>query len=589
MTGRTVVERFEEQAGRRPDAPAVVCGDERLTYAELNERANRVAGGLRAQGVGLESLVGLCLERSVELAVAMLAIAKSGAAYVALDPQHPEDRLRYLVEDSGAVCVVGEAGSDAGRTVPTLTTGQLARPSDGNPPLAAGPGNALYVVYTSGSTGQPKAVVMAHGPTARLMRWAGRRYRLDGTVLQYFPITSDVCSYEFFSTWWAGGCAVIAQEADRMDVPALAGLVRRHRIGTVLLPGAVLEELARHGREHPEDVAGIREIVTTGDRLTIGAHLRAMCAGPDGPTLDNQWGSTEVNVVTALRLTAPADSWPASPRIGSPVSGGRIHVLDEHLRQVPVNVPGDLYVGGGQLARGYLGRPDVTAASFLPDPFAAEPGARMYRTGDRGRWRPDGTLEFLGRADFQLKVHGYRVEPGEIETVLREHPGVARAAVTAHPAASGLRLAAHVSAVPGGRAPEPAELLEFLRGRLPDHMVPQACVVLDRLPLTATGKVDRKALPEPGFDAVRYVPPRDGIDRRIVEVWQEVLGRAVIGIQDNFFELGGHSLLIPQVVHRVNQAFGARLPLRSLFRAQTVRAMADEVRAGTAAPPGPGA
>ncbi|MGV9695827.1 non-ribosomal peptide synthetase [Streptomyces sp. NPDC003470] len=582
----TVVERFEDRARRHPDALAVVCGGERLTYGELNARANGVAEGLRARGIGVESRVGLCLGRTADLPLALLGIAKSGAAYVTLDPQQPADRLAFLAEDAGAACVVVEPDAPTGRPVPALTVKQLSGASAADPPLAAGPGNALYVVHTSGSTGRPKAVVMDHGPTARLMRWTERRYRLDGRVLQYFPVTSDVCSYEFLSTWWAGGCAVMAEESDRFDVSALAELIRRHAVGTVLLPGAVLEELARHARRRPRDVASVREVVTTGDRLTVSDHLRAMCAAlGDGVVLDNQWGSTEVNVVTALRLTAPQDRWPTTPSIGSPVSGGKIHVLDERLRRVPVNVPGDLYVGGGQLARGYLGRPGATAASFLPDPFTDRPGGRMYRTGDRGRWRPDGTLEFLGRADFQIKIHGYRVEPGEIEGALRDHPSVARAAVTARATDAGVRLAAYVSPPAGEAAPDADALLDFLRTRLPDHMVPHACLVLDRLPSTSTGKVDRKALPEPRFEADGPAPPRDETDRRIVAVWQEVLGRADFGIRDNFFDLGGHSLLIPQVVLRVNRELGVTLPLRVLFRSQTVRALADEVRAaGTGRP-----
>ncbi|GGS14625.1 hypothetical protein GCM10010252_62630 [Streptomyces aureoverticillatus] len=576
----TVVARFEDRARLHPDAPAVICGTEQLTYAELNTRANSVAAGLRARGVRAESRVGLCLERTADLPVALLGIAKSGAAYVTLDPQQPRERLVFLAEDAGAACVVVEPEAPPGWPMPAPTVKDLSGGADTNPPLAAGPANALYVVHTSGSTGRPKAVVMEHGPTARLMRWTRRRYRLDGFVLQYFPITSDVCSYEFLSTWWAGGCAVMATESDRFDVSALAELVRRHAVDTLLLPGAVLEELARLARRRPHHVASVRQIVTTGDRLTVSDPLRSLCAEPgDGVVLDNQWGSTEVNVVTALRLGGPPGDWPGTPSIGSPVSGGKIHVLDERLRRVPINVPGDLYVGGGQLARGYLGRPDLTAAAFLPDPFADRPGGRMYRTGDRGRWRPDGTLEFLGRADFQVKVHGYRVEPGEIEGALRDHPAVGRAAVTARSTDNGVRLTAYAAPPAGEDAPDPADLLDFLRARLPAHMVPRACVVLDRLPSTATGKVDRKALPEPRAEADGPTPPRDETDRRIVAMWQEVLGRADIGIRDNFFDLGGHSLLVPQVVLRVNREFGVSLSLRALFRSQTVRALADEVRA----------
>ncbi|MDT8914694.1 non-ribosomal peptide synthetase [Amycolatopsis sp. PS_44_ISF1] len=555
----TVTERFARVARRTPDAPALIAGGTRLSYSEIAERAARLAGALAARGAGPETLVAVSLRRTADLPVTLLAVATAGAAYVALDPAHPAERRHGLTADSGALLVI--ADEDDGYPAPVVTVTDLER-APVAPVAATGPGNALYVVYTSGSTGRPKGVVMPHGPTATLMRWAEDRYPQAPVALQYFPVTSDVCSYELWSTWWAGGCAVLADETDRLDPDRVAALIERHGVTTVLLPGAMLDEVAAR---RPR---GLRQVITTGDRLAVTDAIRAL-----GVPVDNQWGSTEVNVVTAQRLEPPPEHWPDAPGIGGPVSGGRIHVLDGRLRPVPVGVPGELYVGGPQPARGYLGLPGRTAAAFLPDPFTG-PGARMYRTGDRGRWRPDGTLEFLGRTDFQLKVHGYRVEPGEIEAVLREHPAVRRSVVVAHRTGAGPRLAGYVSPVEG-RKVDDAGLREHLRRRLPDQLVPDALVVLPRLPLTSTGKVDRAALPVPASGAAGSAAPRHETDERILAVWREVLGRDDIGVRDSFFDLGGHSLLCVQVLSRVNREFAVELPLSSLFSHRTVAGLAD--------------
>ncbi|MGA4844124.1 amino acid adenylation domain-containing protein [Streptomyces sp. G45] len=570
----TVIGRFEEQARATPDATALVAGATRWTYREADERAERMAAALTGRGIGVETRVAVCLPRTAELPLTLLAIAKAGAVAVGLDPDHPAERLRLLAADSGAALVVtaGPDAADGDWPVPVATVADLDAPTNAPPGgrHRAGPRNALYVVYTSGSTGRPKGVVMDHGPTARLMHWAAQRYAPAPVALQYFPVTSDVCAYEMWSTWWTGGTLVLADERDRYDTDRLAALVETHRITTVLLPGAVLGELAAR---HPERLGSLTEVITTGDRLVITDAIRAL-----GVRVDNQWGSTEVNVVTAGRLSPPAAHWPTLPGIGAPVSEARIYVLDERLRPMPTRVPGDLYVAGPPLARGYLGRPDLTAASFLPDPFAGEPGARMYRTGDRGRWRTDGTLEFLGRADFQLKVHGYRVEPGEIETVLEAHPAVSRAAVTALAdgtgGGDGVRLVAHLE-TPGL---DTDALLDWLGDRLPAHMTPRDFVTLPVLPTTATGKIDRGALPAPERSSADG-SPRHAVDARIAEVWAEVLGHRDFGVRDDFFALGGHSLLCVEVLHRVARDLGVELPLRVMFTHRTVARLADAVAA----------
>ncbi|MGV9695832.1 amino acid adenylation domain-containing protein [Streptomyces sp. NPDC003470] len=575
----TVVGRFAEQARRTPDAPALIAHGSRWTYREIDERAERMAAALRGRGIGVESRVAVCLPRTADLPVTLLAVARAGAAYVPLDPEHPAQRLRLLAADSGAALVVTSRTSGTDWPAPVVTVADLDVPADtAHPhtpaeahagPHVAGPANALYVVHTSGSTGRPKGVVMHHGPTARLMHWAAQRYASAPVALQYFPVTSDVCSYELWSTWWTGGTVVLADERDRFDAARLAALIETHRITTVLVPGTVLNELAAH---HPERLGTLTEVVTTGDRLVVTDAIRAL-----GVRVDNQWGSTEVNVVTAGRLSPPAADWPTLPGIGAPVSEARIYVLDDRMRPVPTRVPGHLYVGGPPLARGYLGRPGLTAASFLPDPFANEPGARMYRTGDRGRWRPDGTLEFLGRADFQLKVHGYRVEPGEIETALEAHPQVARAAVGAPSDGTGTRLVAHLQA-PGV---DVGALRDWLGERLPAHLTPQDFVVLDALPTTATGKIDRGALPAPERSPSDTAPRHD-VDERIAGIWGELLGHRDFGIHDDFFALGGHSLLCVEVLHRVGRLFDVDLALRVMFTHRTVARLADAVAAARA-------
>jgi amino acid adenylation domain-containing protein len=575
----TVTRRFDCHVRDTPDAPALVCGDIRLTYRELDRRAEQLAAGLRARGIGIGALVAVCLPRELDLPVALLAVARSGAGYVGLEPTDPPGRLREMVRESGAVAVLTDSSvATDDWPVPSVTLTELARAgraATAAPLPVAGADDVLYVLFTSGATGRPKGVVMSHGPTARLMAWAGRRYRSCPVALAYFPVTSDVFSYELWSTWWTGGCVVLATETERFDVAVLADRIAEHGVTTLLLPGAMLDTLAAVRLDH---LGSVTEVITTGDRLRITEPIRQWAE--QGIRLDNQWGSTEVNVVTAGRLERVDRPWPTMPGIGSPVSGGRIYVLDEHLRPAPVGVPGDLYVGGTQLAHGYLGRPDLTASAFLPDPYAATAGTRMYATGDRGRWLEDGTLRFLGRADLQVKVHGYRVEPGEIEAVLAEHPDIARAAVVARSTDLGVRLAAYLLAAPGHATPATPALREWLAHRLPDHMMPAALTWLDTLPTTGTGKIDRRALPEIDFEAAERTPARDEVDQTIIDIWQEALGRTDVGISNNFFDLGGHSLLIPQVIYRMNKEFGVDLPLRTLFRVQTVMELADEINAG---------
>lgn len=563
-----------------PDDLAFIFGGAVLTYAELNVRANEMAWWLRAKSVGPESVVGIMMRRGQLLATAILGVMKAGGAYLPLDPDDPPARRSQMLLDAGAVLtIVDEApdGEGQGSSL-CITPCDLSTYPGSDPVQLAHADNMLYVVYTSGSTGQPKGIAMCHGPTVRLMRWSGRVHRKRARTLHYFPITSDVGSYELMATWLSGGCVVMASEQDRYDIGRLSALIEKYEIETVLLPFSTLDQLARSYPGNAGSLSSLSEIVTTGDRLVVTPAIRAMCDALGVELLENQWGSTEINVVTAARMLQPAQEWPEVPTIGSPVAGSRIYVLDKNLSLSPINVPGALYVGGTPLARGYIGHPDMTALAFVPDPFTTEPGQRMYRTGDLGRWRPDGEVEFCGRSDFQLKVRGYRVEPGEIQAALRSVAGVAEAVVTAMDLGTDQSsLVAYI--VPDGDPPTAAMLREELRSRLPGYMVPAHYMTLDRLPRTPTGKVSRSLLPAPiGANGGARTDPRDRVEKVIAAIWVETLGVERVAIEDNFFVLGGHSLLVQQLVYRLSSELGANLPLRVVFETATLADLANRVR-----------
>ncbi|GAA3960954.1 hypothetical protein GCM10023085_49310 [Actinomadura viridis] len=585
----SVSEWFERQVAATPDAVAVVCGEERLSFAELNARANRLAWWLRGRGVGADDVVGVCLRRGVDLPVAVLAVVKAGGAYLPLDASYPVDRLAGMLADAGAVMVLGEEAVrdrlPAGVPAFVLDADRdaVADCPDADPPQLAGPEDLLYVYFTSGSTGRPKGVAVPHRVLLNVLGWHRRLYAERPVALAYFPFTSDASFYEMATAWVAGGAVVLADEEDQVDPARLAALLDRHRVTKVIMPNVALDQLLEHACQDPAEpgapvpLASLREVVATGDRLKVGPAARAVFRRLEGVVLDNHYGPTEAHAVTAARLTGDPRAWPAVPSIGRPVAYARVHLLDEAMNPVPPGVPGELYAGGGGVARGYAGRPDLTAERFVPDPFSAEPGRRLYRTGDLARWRPDGTLEFLGRIDHQVKIRGYRIEPGEIETVLRAHPAVREAvAVPAETPGGEPSITAYV--IPAGAPAGDAELRAHLRGRLPDYMIPSTFVTLSSFPLTVTGKVDRNRLPAPGSEAGGFAAPRTREERAVAEVWADVLGRDRVGRTDDFFALGGHSLLATRVNARLREAFGADLPLRALFENRTVADLARVLR-----------
>ncbi|HEX8696632.1 MAG TPA: amino acid adenylation domain-containing protein [Longimicrobium sp.] len=577
---------FSARAARNPSAAAVVFDGGSLTYAELDARSDRLARRLASLGVRPESRVAVCMERGAEMVAAVLAVLKAGGAYVPVDPDYPAGRVRYLLEDSGAPVVLTQARL-AGRIPATdvrvvVVDGEWDRiASAEDVPLPdVHPENAAYVIYTSGSTGRPKGVVVTHASLVAHNRAVIEELGVTEAdrVLQFASFSFDISVEEIFPTLLAGGTLVPRPAGPPPDAAAFARLIAEREITLLNLPTAYWHAWVAEGVRAEDLPPTLRLVTAGGERPQPGAWARWQRAARGRVRWLNGYGPTEATVTATFHetpLDAPADA-PADIPLGRPLANSRAYVLDAALRPVPAGVAGELCLGGAGVARGYLGRPGPTAAAFVPDPFAAEPGARMYRTGDRARWRDDGVLEFIGRADEQVKVRGHRVEPGEVEAALREHPAVHDAAVAAREDAPGAkRLVAYVVGR-GGSAPSPDELRAHLLGRLPAHLVPSAFVALDALPLTPGGKVDRRALPAPEAPAgggEGYVAPRGAVEEVLARVWAQVLGVERVGVHDNFFALGGDSILSIQVVSRAARE-GVRVTPRQVFEEQTVAALA---------------
>jgi len=574
-------ELFEAQVERTPDAVAAVYGETAVSYGALNTRANRLAHTLREHGVGPDARVAICVERGLEMLVGLLAILKAGGAYVPLDPAYPADRLRFMLEDSAPQVLLTHGVSSelfAGSPVPVIDLAAEApswadRPSSNPSRAGLTPDHLCYVIYTSGSTGRPKGVAMPHRPLVNLIAWQEpERGRSRAAVtLQFTTISFDVSFQEIFTTLATGGRLVVASEDARHDPSAVLDLVEQGVVERLSLPFSMLQLVAEEAVERGSASSSLREVQTAGEALRITDPIRQWF-GALGVPLHNHYGPSETHVATSFSLQGDADSWPLLPSIGGPVANTQVYVLDAHLSPLPEGVPGELYLAGVCVARGYLDRPDSTAERFVADPFASEAGARMYRTGDRVRWLTDGTLDFLGRVDHQVKIRGFRIEPGEIEAVLRRHPAVAECTVLVREDVPGdKRLVAYVV----GEV-ETESLRDHLRGSLPDYMVPGAFVRLDALPLTPNGKLDRKSLPAPEYeaDAEQYVAPRTPTEEVVAGIWAEVLRLERVGVHDNFFKLGGHSLLATRVVSRIRDVLGSRVTVRAVFEAPTVEGLA---------------
>ncbi|MCB0167720.1 MAG: amino acid adenylation domain-containing protein, partial [Anaerolineae bacterium] len=609
---------FETQAERTPDAIAAVFFDQHVTYAELNSRANQLAHYLQSLGVGPDTLVGLCLNRSVEMLIGLLGILKAGGAYVPLDPSYPEERLAFMLADAQVpVLLTGQALQL--KVSGLLTNG--SHPASHKPMViyldtdwpiiaqAAGtpiPGNVAdealaYVIYTSGSTGLPKGVAMPHYPLVNLLNWQVRQptFAAGARTLQSTPLSFDVSFQEIFAPWLAGGTLVLVPETMRQERQRLLTFLISHSIERFFLPFVLLQQLAEAVEASGQIPTQLTEVIQCGEPLKITPVVADLFHKLPACTLHNHYGPTESHVVTDFRLTGAVHNWPARPSIGRPLANVHLFILDKYQEPVPAGIPGELYIGGVCLARGYHNRPELTRERFIPNPFASSIPSlikknrrdRMYKTGDLVRYLSDGNIEFLGRIDHQVKLRGFRIELGEIETTLNRHPVVLESVVVlredqpddqrivAYVMTNNQNLAVgNASSQNDGELDErllTAELRQFLQTKLPDYMIPAAVVILEAFPVTPSGKVDRKALPASTLSLTGdFVPPRDPLEQKLVHIWQAILNLPSISIRDSFFDLGGHSLLAVQLMVHIQQQFDQHLPLTALFQHPTIEALA---------------
>ncbi|CAG0937720.1 enterobactin synthetase component F [Thermoflexales bacterium] len=574
---RSLAELFEEQVARTPEAVAVVWNQQHLTYQALNQRANQLARCLQSRDVGPGTLVGLCLERSLDLIVSLWGILKAGGAYVPLDPTYTAQRLDFIVEDTRIKLLLSHSA-----LVPLLAASQApVLLIDQTPELAAQtvdnladvihwPNELVYIIYTSGSTGQPKGVMIPQRALVQYATAAIQHFALtpaDG-VLQFASISFDAAAEEIYPTLLCGARLILRTEPMLDSPQTFWQTCATYGLSVLDLPTAFWHTLVAQeetvGQDLPDD---LRLIILGGEAAQPDMVARWFELAPSRVRLVNTYGPTETTIVATLSNLTPHA---AQAPIGRPITNTQGYVLDVGLQPAPIGVPGELYIGGAGLAHGYLQRPELTAAAFIPDPFGQVPGARLYKTGDLVRYLPDGQLQFMGRVDQQVKVRGFRVELREIEAVLQQQPAIREALVVVHQIADDKRLVAYL--VPRTTPLDMTELRRNLLTRLPEYMVPAAFVVLDALPLTTSGKVDRRALPAPDFSAPRqnYAPPETPVEEKLIKLWAEVLPAKQIGIHDNFFEVGGHSLLAAQIIHRINRTFQLDLPMRSLFEEPTV-------------------
>ncbi|HWO43961.1 MAG TPA: amino acid adenylation domain-containing protein [Candidatus Eisenbacteria bacterium] len=639
---RSVRELFEAQVERTPELPAAVFNAQPLTYRELNHRANRLAWRLRSLGAGPEVLVGIYMERGFDLLVGILGALKSGAACLPLDPALPDGRLAYMLEDAKAPLLLtlerslerllehrgsgtqpGDSRSSIVGSREVLLLDADSERSDrlreDNPPGSITADNLAYVIYTSGSTGRPKGVGMSHGPLSNLIAWQIRNSvtAAPTRTLQFAAPAFDVSFQEIFSTLCAGGTLVLIADEARRDVKSLLQVMRENEVDRAFLPPAALQELAWASAALGVSVPTLRDIIAAGEQLHVTPEIRRFLSGLDGCSLRNQYGPSETHVVTEFTLKGSVADWPALPAIGRPIANTEIYILDSSLRPVPVGVTGELHVAGAGLSRGYVHAPSLTAEKFIPNPFDETPGARLYKTGDLARYLPDGNIQFLGRRDDQLKIRGFRVEPGEVEAALKRHPGVANAAVIGRqdetedreskllasinpakppgkveeienrkskiPTEAGRGIKYLVAYIEAAQNPPPdsIELRRFLRTKLPDYMIPSRFVLLESLPLSANGKIDRRALPLSDRAMHPAAPPeaepRNAVESAVASIWADILDLRRVSIHDNFFDLGGHSLLATRVISRLADAFGVELPLRAIFENPTVASLAEAV------------
>ncbi|RCJ25078.1 hypothetical protein A6770_28095 [Nostoc minutum NIES-26] len=592
---------FEEQVELTPDALAVVFGNQQLTYSQLNCRANQLAHHLYSLGVGADVLVGLCVERSIEMVIGLLGILKAGGAYVPLDPNYPQERLRFIVEDTQVSVLVTQQSlidnlpQHQARVICLDTQAAvIAQCSQENLISGVQSHNLTYIIYTSGSTGQPKGIAMSQLALVNHILWHRDNLKITrgAKTLQFASISFDVSFQEIFTTWCSGGTLFLITEELRRDALGLLGFLEDKQIQRMFLPVVGLQQLAEVALANDIVNTGLREIITSGEQLQITPVMSKWLSKLTDVTLHNQYGPSESHLATSYTLRDAIDTWPLLPSIGRPIANTQIYILDKYLQPVPVGVQGEVYIAGALLAQGYFNRPQLTLEKFISNPFdnskfkipygkASLQNSKLYKSGDLARYLPDGKLESLGRIDNQVKIRGFRIELGEVETVLGQYPQVqASCAIVREDTPGNKRLVAYIVPQPK-QTLKVSEVRSFLKEKLPEYMVPSAIVILDALPLSANRKLDRRALPAPDLHSQlsdQYVAPRNPIEEILAVIWAQVLKVELVGICDNFFELGGHSLLATQLVSRVRSSLNVELPLRSLFAAPTVAELSQHIQ-----------
>ena len=584
---------FEEQVKRTPDAVAVTLDDTHLTYRTLNENANSLAHYLHAHGVETGSMVAIFQERSLLMTISVLAILKSGGAYVPLDPHYPRERLEYMLKDIRSVALLTQ--QKLLHEVPTFpglqvicvdaenATALRGKHENGNYAIHAE--SVAYTIYTSGSTGQPKGVMITHKALVSYTLAITQQFHLQASnqFLQFASLSFDVSVEEMLPTWICGATLVLCQEQRLISPSSLTQVIDHENITIVELPTAYWHEWVLEILRTKTALPDFLRAVIIGGEHVLPERLTAW--QQFGITLIHVYGLTEVTVTSTVYTYQQHTSQPQGRStfpIGYPIANTRLYVLDTYQQPVPVGIPGELYIGGDNLATGYFNQPALTASRFVPDPFMNESGSRLYKTGDMVRYLPNGTLDFIGRMDHQIKLRGFRIELGEIEATLVEYPDVDEAAVVVWENTPGNKILVGYVVVTHGKTASPHSIRTFLQQRLPNYMIPAVFINLDTLPLSPNGKVDRRALPAPdqGTELAgrTLIAPRTPIEEILQNIWAEVLGRADISIHDNFFAVGGHSLLVTQLVSRVNAHFQLNMPIRCVFEAPTLASQAEQVQ-----------
>jgi amino acid adenylation domain-containing protein len=579
---KCVHQLFEEQVERTPDARAVVFEDQSLSYGELNRRANQLAHYLRKLGVGPDVLVGVCMERSLEMVIGLLGILKAGGAYVPLDPEYPKERLRYMIDDAHAPVLLTQQHLLA--LFPQIDIRSICLDRDWN--LIAcecaenveeitGPHNLAYMIYTSGSTGKPKGVLNAHQGICNCLLWMQSEYQLnvDDAILQQTAFSFDVSVWEFFWPLLVGARLVLAKPGGHRDAAYLAKLITEQQITLVhFVPSMLrifLEEPSAQG------CCSLCNVICIGEALPY--ELQEQFFGLLPARLHNLYGPTEA-AVEVTRWTCQRHDERAIVPIGRPIANTQVYILNNYLQPVPIGIPGELHIGGIQVALGYHNLPELTLEKFIADPFTNDTHARLYKTGDSARYLPDGNIEFLGRIDHQVKVRGFRIELGEIEAVLSQHSAIRECMVVAHKNKNNEKQLVAYLALKAAQIVPVNELRSFLKSKLPEYMIPAAFVFLESFPLAPNGKVDRHALPPPDTSWLgspdEFVAPQTPTEERLAAIWADLLGIDKISAHDNFFELGGHSLLAVRLFARIEREFGKKLPLSTLFEEATLEKLA---------------